>query len=95
MINITISAQEQCLYEGIAAFLDQRLQGGVQRVVVLLDKVTCLVANGAREVANEKAIVVAQLAMFFQLGFSRKRQPKIKTSVREHSNARDNEQRHF
>jgi hypothetical protein len=47
----------------------------VQRVVVLLDEVAGLVADGARKMADEKAVVVAQLPVLFQLGFTRQRQP--------------------
>ena len=43
----------------------------MQRVVVLLDEVGRLVANGAGEVTNEEAVVVANLTVILQLGLAR------------------------
>ena len=41
--------------EGLLALLDEALQGGVQRVVVLLDEVARRVAHGARKVPHQEA----------------------------------------
>ncbi len=45
-------------------YLGQHLQGVVQRVVVLLDEVMGLVADGARKVADEEPVLVPDLPVF-------------------------------
>jgi hypothetical protein len=47
-------------------------------VVVLLDEVGSLIANGSGKVSNEKAVVVADLAVVLQLRLSRQSQPEIR-----------------
>ena len=41
--------------EGLLALLDEALEGGVQRVVVLLDEVAGRVAHGARKVPHQES----------------------------------------
>jgi hypothetical protein len=57
----------------------------VQRVVVLVDEVGRLVAHGSGKVAHEKALVVADLAVFAELRLSGQRQPEVVAVVVVHS----------
>ncbi len=50
----------------------------MQSVVVLLDELARLVADGASEVADEEALVVADLAVLAQLRFARQSQPEMR-----------------
>jgi hypothetical protein len=55
----------------------------MKSIVVLLDEVGGLIANGSGEVSNEKAVVVADLAVVLQLRLSRQGQAGIhQTKVR-------------
>ena len=49
----------------------------MQRIVVLLDKVAGLVADGPGKMADEKAVVVAEFPVLLQLGLARQGQPNI------------------
>ena len=46
-------------------------------IVVLLDKLGRLVADGAGKVADEKTFIVANLSMIAQLRFAWKCQPEV------------------
>ncbi len=62
MAKIPLRGEER-LHEGVAALLHQRLQRGVQCVVVFLDEMSSLVADCTSKVADEKAIVIAEFAV--------------------------------
>lgn len=54
---------EEALNERVLALLHQPLEGRVQRVVVLLDELRRVVADGASKVTHQETLVVAHLAV--------------------------------
>ena len=47
----------------VLALFQERFQGGVQGVVIFLHKLTRLITDGTGEMADEKALILTQIAM--------------------------------
>lgn len=63
--------------ERVDTILNDTFERSVKGVIVLLNKLGCLIANSSGKMSNEESFIVADLAMVTQFGFARQRQSEV------------------